>query len=179
MYQQCFTCSAVALILKFAPPFTLAIKQSSRVLDTTMKFLTAIAPSAQQSRLSVSRPQIRNLTAGLGLTPRRRVGPTVTRHRQRVVRTQALALPALVPVVARALTAGILFYASMNWVYYRGMRKDVSFMAVGQIFHLPLTTTTCCVLRVQAEKQTKEHEEYQESRRRQVDRLGPKDKRKD
>lgn len=31
---------------------------------------------------------------------------------------------ALVPLVARVITGGVLFYASMNWVYYRGMRKD-------------------------------------------------------
>lgn len=33
-------------------------------------------------------------------------------------------LPALLPLVAKAATAGILFYASMNWVFYRGTRKD-------------------------------------------------------
>lgn len=31
---------------------------------------------------------------------------------------------AIVPLVARVITGGVLFYASMNWVYYRGMRKD-------------------------------------------------------
>lgn len=34
-------------------------------------------------------------------------------------------LPALLPLVAKAATAGILFYASMSWVFYRGTRKDV------------------------------------------------------
>jgi len=139
--------SVLRPVQSFVPRFTpiLATNESSRVPDTTMRFSTAIAPSTQQSRLSVSRPQTRHLTAGLGLTPRRRVGPTGTRHRQRVVRTQALALPALVPVVARALTAGILFYASMNWVYYRGMRKDVSHCELAK-FPCPSYHHHCCTM---------------------------------
>lgn len=59
-----------------------------------------------------------------------------------MVRTQALALPALVPVVARALTAGILFYASMNWVYYRGMRKDVRLSACKTVVHCTLSVNS-------------------------------------
>jgi hypothetical protein len=50
--------------------------------------------------------------------------PTFTSQTQRrrgQVQVQAFAI---VPMVARALTAGVLFYASMNWVYYRGFRKD-------------------------------------------------------
>jgi hypothetical protein len=46
---------------------------------------------------------------------------TLTAQRRGQVKVQAFAI---VPLVARAVTAGVLFYASMNWVYYRGMRKD-------------------------------------------------------
>ena len=62
------------------------------------------------------------------------------------MQTQALSLPALVPIVARALTAGVLFYTSMNWVYYRGTRKD-------------------------AEKAMGQYEKKEESRRSKIDKL--------
>lgn len=41
------------------------------------------------------------------------------------LQVKAFSLPNLVPILARALTAGVLFYATMNWVYYRGTRKTV------------------------------------------------------
>ena len=47
-----------------------------------------------------------------------------SRARRGPVAVRAL-LPGFVPLVARAVTAGVLFYASMNWVWYRGTRKDV------------------------------------------------------
>lgn len=67
-------------------------------------------------------------------------------QRQRGVQTQALALPALVPIVARCVTAGVLFYASMNWVYYRGFRKD-------------------------AEKELGDYQKKEETRREKLDKL--------
>lgn len=51
--------------------------------------------------------------------------PLVSRRRSSTV-TKAVILPPLVPIVARAITAGVLFYTSMNWVFYRGNRRDVS-----------------------------------------------------
>lgn len=46
---------------------------------------------------------------------------TMSSKRRGQVQVQAFAI---VPLVARVITGGVLFYASMNWVYYRGMRKD-------------------------------------------------------
>ena len=34
-------------------------------------------------------------------------------------------LPNLVPILLRAATAGIMFYASMNWIFYRRTRREV------------------------------------------------------
>ncbi|GAB4818407.1 hypothetical protein N2152v2_005453 [Parachlorella kessleri] len=54
---------------------------------------------------------------------RLRAAPVLTARRNRLS-VQAFALQPLVPILARAVTAGVLLYASMNYVYYRGMRKD-------------------------------------------------------
>lgn len=59
--------------------------------------------------------------------PRSSYHSQATAPGRRSVAVQALVLPPLVPLAARLITSGVLFYASMNWVLYRGARKDVSF----------------------------------------------------
>ncbi len=59
--------------------------------------------------------------AGLRAAPPARRAPDRGRARTAPV----AALPALVPLAARVAASFALFFFSMNWVYARGMRKDV------------------------------------------------------
>ena len=84
---------------------------------------------------------------GVAFRPHHRhaqLAPTV-RHRG-PARVNAMVLPPLVPVIARAVTAGVLFYASMNWVYFRGFRK-------------------------QAEKEVEEFEKKEDARRKKINKM--------
>jgi type II secretory pathway component GspD/PulD (secretin) len=51
--------------------------------------------------------------------------PSASTIRRQLNTPVQAALPALVPIIARTVVAGVLFYSSMNYVLYRGTRRDV------------------------------------------------------
>lgn len=87
------------------------------------------------TRMSVTAPKVtthcslRGSVRGVSMRPRNtacllaspKSAMTQRVQRRGPVQVQAFAL---IPLAARLVTAGVLFYASMNWVYYRGTRKD-------------------------------------------------------
>jgi len=72
-------------------------------------------------RGSVCGAPMRPRNAASLLSPSKATMSSKPLQRRGQVQVQAFAL---VPLVVRVITGGVLFYASMNWVYYRGMRKD-------------------------------------------------------
>jgi hypothetical protein len=82
--------------------------------------LTARAGARAAPPARVTAPRHRAL-AGLRAAPPARRAPGRGRARTAPV----AALPALAPLAARVAASFALFFFSMNWVYARGMRKDV------------------------------------------------------
>ena len=88
------------------------------------------------TRMSMTAPKVtttcslRGSVRGVAMRPRNTAcllaSPKLAMTSQRVQRRGPVQVQAfaIIPLAARLVTAGVLFYASMNWVYYRGYRKD-------------------------------------------------------